>query len=458
MKCIVLAGGGGLRLWPLSRKGYPKQFLKLGGSRTMFADSVFRNQIFCDEFMVITNDSYRFIAEKEINSLEINNYQILLESIGRNTAPAITIAAMLSDPEDILFVVPADAQIHDEIKYKEALENAEALAHEGNIVTFGIKPTSAHTGYGYIKYNANNVLSFKEKPDHDTANKYLDSGDYLWNSGMFMFKSCVFLDELKKYRGDIFDSCQQLVSKIKRDKIINLVKEDMIRIPSESVDYAVMEKSQKMKVVPSDFYWNDVGGLEALCDMLSKDENDNSLIGDNTIINNCKNVSVINDTVNKIVVANDISDLIITNTSNAIYVTAKGSSQKIKDIINEHQESKGEFFNDDIKIYRPWGFYEVVVSRENYKVKRITVYPGKRLSLQKHKFRSEHWTIVSGTAEVTIGEKIMECTANQSTYIPIGERHRLANKGYDNLEVIEVSLGSILSEDDIIRFDDDFGR
>lgn len=458
MKGIVLAGGGGLRLWPLSRKGYPKQFLKLGGDRTMFAESVFRNQIFCDEFMVITNDSYRFIAEKEINSLEINNYQILLESVGRNTAPAITIAAMLSDPEDILFVVPADAQIHDEVKYKEAVESAEKLAKDCNIVTFGIKPTSAHTGYGYIRYSLNEVLSFTEKPNQDTADSYLNSGDYLWNSGMFMFKSHVFLSEIKKYRSDIFDSCKNIVSKIKRDKIITLSQEDMICIPAESVDYAVMEKSQKIKVVPAEFYWNDVGGLEAVCDMLSKDENYNSLIGDNTIINNCKNVSVINDTVNKIVVANDISDIIITNTSNAIYVTAKGSSQKIKDIINEHQESKGEFFNDDIKVYRPWGFYEVVISRENYKVKRITVYPGKRLSLQKHNFRSEHWTIVSGTAEVTIGNKKMECTANQSTYISIGERHRLANKGSDNLEVIEVSLGSIVSEDDIIRFDDDFGR
>lgn len=458
MKCLVLAGGGGLRLWPLSRKGYPKQFLKLGGERTMFLETIFRNKLLCDEFIVITNDRYRFIVENEIDSLEINNYQILLESIGRNTAPAITIAAMLCDPEDILFVVPADAKINDEIKYNEALEKAKKLAYEDSIVTFGIKPTFAYTGYGYIRYNGNNVLSFREKPSQNAADSYFNSGDYLWNSGMFMFKSKVFLSEMKTYREDIYDSCKNLVDKIKRDKVITLDKEDMTSIPSESVDYAVMEKSKKVKVVPSEFYWNDIGGLEALCDVQSKDENNNSLSGEHIIVSNCKNVSVINDTIDKIVVANEVSDIIITNTNNAIYVTAKGSSQKIKEIIDEHQKSQGEFFNDDIKIYRPWGFYEVVVSRENYKVKRITVYPGKRLSLQKHNFRSEHWTIVSGTAEVTIGDKTMGCSANQSVYISIGDIHRLTNKGYDNLEVIEVSLGSIISEDDIIRFDDDFGR
>lgn len=458
MKCIVLAGGGGLRLWPLSRKGYPKQFLKLGGERTMFAESVYRNKIFCDDFILITNDSYRFIVENEINKLGLDKYEILLESVGRNTAPAIAIAAMLSDPDEILFVVPADAQIIGGKEYKRAVEMAEELAQEGNIVTFGIQPTFAHTGYGYIKYNGNDVLSFKEKPDQNTANEYFSSEDYLWNSGMFMFKSRVFLEELKKYGNTIFCSCQSLAAKIERNKIITIPKEYMLCIPSESVDYAVMEKSDKIKVVKSNFYWNDVGSFEAIFESVNNGKMQKVVSNENIIINNCTNVNIFNDATDKLVIANDLSDTIIINTNDAVYVTKYGSSSKIKNIIEQNKKTYGRYFDSTIKNYRPWGYYEVLINNPGYKVKKITLYPNKRLSLQKHFYRSEHWTIVDGIATITLGEKTKKYIENESAYIPIGQVHRLANETDSEISIIEVSIGERIDENDIVRLEDDFGR
>ncbi len=458
MKCVVLAGGAGLRLWPLSRKNFPKQFLELEEGKTLFAETIDRNSRLCDDFLIITNDAYRFTAEKELVGKDRVNCKLIFETVGKNTAPAIAMASMLSDKDEILFVVSSDAYIKGKKEYTDAVNQAKKLAEAGYIVTFGIKLTEANTEYGYINYSGNDVIEFKEKPDKETALKYIENGGYLWNSGMFMFKSSVLLDELKKYRPDIYDSCLNVVENMKKRNSTTMSKELMNEIPSESIDYAVMEKSDKVKVVPAEFHWSDVGGLEAASEIINRADEGNSYKGRNIIINNCENTSVINDSNNSLVVVNDVKDIIVTNTNNAVYVSKKGSSKDIKQIINNNQEKYSEFFNENIYSYRPWGYYEVLESTAFYKVKSIVVYPGKRLSLQKHNFRSEHWVVVKGTAYVTVGNESKECHINESVDIPIGEIHRLANNTDKPLEIIEIATGKNISEEDIIRLEDDFGR
>ena len=458
MKCVVLAGGGGLRLWPLSRKKYPKQFLKLGEQNTMFQETVLRNEPVFDKFLVVTNYEFRFIIDKQMEDIEVNEYNSIYELIGRNTAPAITIAALTSSPEEILFVVPADAKIIADDHYYNAIKQAEKLAEQDYIVTFGITPRNPHTGYGYIKFKDDTVEEFKEKPDFETAEVYVKSGNYLWNSGMFMFKASVFLAELKKYRYDIFSACQTICQDTGYDTSLTLEEEDMLAIPSESVDYAVMEKSNKMKVVKSEFYWNDVGGFEALCDFAEKDTEQNSQSGKNIIINKSQNVSVINDTEDKLVIVNDLKDAIVVTTNDAVYITKHGTSSNIKKIIEQNSNNYGDFFGSTIKNYRPWGYYEVLINSAGYKVKRITIYPHKRLSLQKHFFRSEHWIVVDGTAMITLDEKIFEALPNESVYIPMGAVHRVANETKEEVSIIEVAVGENIVEEDIVRLEDDFGR
>ncbi len=458
MKCIILAGGGGLRLWPLSRQKYPKQFLKIGTENTMFQETVRRNSAFSESFMVVTNDEFRFIVEQQMNWLEVDEYTSVLETVGRNTAPAITIAALLSDPEEILFVVPADAKIISGKEYEDAVNKAMDLAAEGNIVTFGITPSMPHTGYGYIKYEGADVKEFKEKPDLKTAEGYLAQGGYLWNSGMFMFRAGVFLEEMKKYRKDIYDACVELSQALEGSREILLPKELLEKIPAESVDYAVMEKSEKMKVVKSDFYWNDIGGFEALCQTMDKDGGQNSKHGNNIIMNECGNVSVINEAQDRLVIVNHLQDAIVINTNDAVYITREGSSAEIKNIIEKNKQEYGEFFDSTIRSYRPWGYYEVLINHPGYKVKKITVYPGKRLSLQKHFYRSEHWTVVEGIATITLGNNTSDYAANESAYIPIGEIHRVANNTERMLSIIEIALGEKVVEEDIVRFEDDYGR
>lgn len=349
--------------------------------------------------------------------------------------------------------------IDDLPAYEEAVHEAENLAAEGNIVTFGIRPQSPQTGYGYIRYSGHDVVSFKEKPDLVTAERYLQEGDYLWNSGMFMFKAGVILSEVETYRPDILKACRDMISHLDTgEEPLSLPEDDMLAIPSESIDYAVIEKSRIIKVVPSDFYWNDMGGLEAFIGISKPDTFDNRIRGANTIISGCHNVNVINDAENSLVVANDLDDVMITNTNNAVYVTRKGTSEKIKQIIGTYEDEYGRFFDENVRSYRPWGYYEVLVNASHYKVKLITVYPGKRLSLQRHFHRSEHWTIAQGVATITLGQETHEYQPNQSTYIPIGVLHRLGSDTDENLEIIEVSLGDILSEDDIERVEDDFVR
>ncbi len=459
MKCVLLSGGGGLRLWPLSRKYYPKQFLTFDGQSSMFSKSIERNRTLFSEFTVITNEAYRYLTATELERAGIDDCQVILESLARNTAPAIAVAALLSDPEETIFVAPTDAVIENMDAYREAIQEAQVLARQGFIVTFGIRPLSPHTGYGYIHHCGNDVVEFREKPDLEKATCYLEAGDYLWNSGMFMFKASVLLDELALCRRDIFDACVDLVAQT--DTCANPIKlpeTSMAAIPAESIDYAVIEKSRKIKVVPAHFYWNDMGGLEAFSDVAVADDAGNKIVGPNTIIDGCSNTRVVNDAENVLVVVNDVQDVIVTNTNNAVYVTKRGSSEKIKQIIDARNDEYGRFFDENVRTYRPWGFYEVLINAPHYKVKLITVFPGKRISLQRHFHRSEHWTIASGVATITLGTETAEYESNQSAYIPIGVLHRLANNTKDPLEIIEVSLGQILSESDIERLEDDFER
>lgn len=335
MKCVILAGGGGHRLWPLSRTNLPKQFLYLGEDKTLLQKTVLRNKEFFDKFMIITNERF---ADKTLNNMKeinLNQFELLLETAAKNTAPAITISALKSDPDEILLVVPADARIENMDEYLKAIKEGMYLAQQGYIITFGIRPTSAHTGYGYIKHNENEVLEFKEKPTLSIAQQYFKSGNYLWNSGMFMFKAKVLLEEMKKYRKDIYDGCYNLVKELEYDSISVLPKQFMDRIPSESIDYAVMEKSKKMKVVPSNFMWTDIGGLEALCETLPGDDRNNKY-NKNAVINDSDNISIYNDS-ERLVVVNGLENVVVSITEDAIYISKAGKSQDIKSIINDNK-------------------------------------------------------------------------------------------------------------------------
>ncbi len=331
MKCAVLAGGNGVRLWPISTPEHPKQFLPLLDKNTMLYNTLKRNAGFCDEFIIMTGCEYEKLATNELEKLGSKG-KIVLESVGRNTAPAIALAAMLCDRDEILFVVPADAHIDAGANYTNCIMQALSLANAGHIVTFGIAPTKPHTGYGYIKHSGFDVRHFKEKPDATTAGQYIKSGDYLWNSGMFMFSCGVLLDELKKYRYDIFTACETLFCALKSDDVITLSRELSEKIPAESIDFAVMEKSDKIKVVPSNFAWSDVGSPESLAELESFDTNNNAIIGKNIIVNECSDAVVINKSVTSVVV-NGLSDVVVCVSDAGVYITKKGKSQDIKNIL-----------------------------------------------------------------------------------------------------------------------------
>lgn len=333
MKCVILAGGGGHRLWPLSRNHLPKQFLYLGEEKTLLQQTILRNIEIFDKLMVVTNEKFEKRTLDNLKEIGIDDFEILLETVGKNTAAAITISALRSQGDEILLVVPADARIENIGQYCSDIQKGIRLASQGYIVTFGIRPTSAHTGYGYIKHNKDEVLEFKEKPNLSLAQKYFKDGKYLWNSGMFMFKAEVLLDEMKFYRKDIYDSCRELVDELNEGNISILPNHLMDKVPSESIDYAVMEKSKKIKVVPSSFSWTDIGGLESLCETLPSDDRNNKY-NKNTIIKNSDSISVYNDT-EKLLVINGLENIVVSVTDDAIYISKAGKSQDIKEIMKE---------------------------------------------------------------------------------------------------------------------------
>lgn len=472
MTNIILCGGNGTRLWPISRTLMPKQFVKLFDDKSLFQLTVERNSKVCDSQFIVSNAEQYFLAVDQLEELNKTNNRYLLEPIGRNTAPAIALACMALDKDEIVLVTPSDHLIKDEKEYAKVLARAEELASDNHLVTFGITPSFAETGFGYIQAKPENdeclilnVECFKEKPDLELAEQYIEENSKLsiqnlplkwyWNSGMFMFKAGVFLEELKKYSPEIYETCKIAIDNKKiENSTLRIQHSDMAAIPEDSIDYAVMEKSDKVKVIPSDIAWSDVGSFDALYDELPKDENGNTL--------NDKHISV--DSKNNLIYAKDryiatvdMEDCIIVDTGDALLVSKKGSSQKVKQVVAQIRKTT-ELHNIHLTGHRPWGTYTILEDSPGYKIKRIEVKPGKRLSLQKHYHRNEHWIVVSGTATVTVGSDTRLIRPNESTYIKMGEVHRLENQGKIPVVLIEAQVGEYTGEDDIVRIEDDFKR
>ncbi len=453
MKNIILSGGSGTRLWPLSRKLMPKQFLKLFDGKSLFQKTIERNSRVCESCMVVSNMDQYFIALDDLEEVgnekfNIENTKFLLEEIGRNTAPAIAFAALESDENEILFVTPSDHLIKNEEEYKKSVLRAKELAKKGYLVTFGITPNEANTGYGYIEARGEDVIKFHEKPNLEKAKEYLKRGNYYWNSGMFMFKAGVYLEELKKHSPKVYE---EVLKSYEKKQIINenqIRLKNMQNIPDISIDYAVMEKSDKIKIVKSNFKWNDVGSFDSLVNEIPSKE---------AIEIDSKNNFYYSDD-KKVIATIGVEDFIVIDTKDALLIAKKGKSQKVKDVVNILKEKNNELTELHTIVHRPWGTYETLIDDNGYKIKRIVVKPGKRLSLQKHFHRNEHWIVVSGTAEVQVGEKSYLVRPNESTYIKMGEVHRLANEGKIPVVMIEAQVGEYTGEDDIVRFEDDFKR
>jgi len=465
MTNIILCGGSGTRLWPISRTLMPKQFVKLFENKSLFQLTVERNSKVCNSQFIVSNAEQYFLAIDQLEELNKTNNKYLLEPVGRNTAPAIALACMALDKEELVLVTPSDHLIKDEAEYSKVLKIAQELAQQDNLVTFGITPTFAETGFGYIECvvgselrveSGMDVVNFHEKPDFKTATSYLEAGNYYWNSGMFLFKAGVFLEELQKYSPEIYQASLKAFNNASKDELIRIKHNDMANIPEDSIDYAVMEKSDKVKVIPSNINWSDVGSFDSLYEELPKDENGNTQ-NENHIAIDSKN-NLIYGSERKIATV-DIEDCIIVDTGDALLISKKGSSQKVKKVVQELQTTNyAPLTNIHLTGHRPWGTYTVLEDSVGYKIKRIEVKPGKRLSLQKHFHRNEHWIVVSGTATVTVGDETRLVRPNESTYIKMGEVHRLANEGKIPVVLIEAQVGEYTGEDDIVRIDDDFKR
>ena len=471
MTNIILCGGSGTRLWPISRTLMPKQFVKLFEDNSLFQLTVERNSKICNKQFIVSNAEQYFLALDQLEELNKNNNEYLLEPVGRNTAPAIALACLALEADEIVLVTPSDHLIKDENEYAKVLNRAKELANENNLVTFGITPDYPETGFGYIQAELENeelgifnVELFHEKPNLETASKYLEENSkfeinnsklFLWNSGMFMFKAGVFLEELEKYSPAMLKACKEALSNVDSKDIIRIKHDDMMSIPEDSIDYAVMEKSQKVKVVPSNINWSDLGSFDSLYEELPKDENGNTS-NDNHIAIDSKNNLVLGS--ERKIATIDIDDTIIVDCGDALLVSKKGSSQKVKQVVKKLKEDNSELPNIHLTGHRPWGTYTVLEDNPGYKIKRIEVKPGKRLSLQKHYHRNEHWIVVSGTATVTVGETKKYVRPNESTYIKMGELHRLENEGKIPVVLIEAQVGEYTGEDDIVRVDDDFKR
>ncbi|WP_457934120.1 mannose-1-phosphate guanylyltransferase/mannose-6-phosphate isomerase [Pseudoalteromonas sp. SCSIO 43210] len=462
---VIMAGGSGTRLWPLSRGNYPKQFLPLSGEQTMLQNTISRlNGLVHSPAMLICNEEHRFIAAEQVRQLGVQHSGLFLEPVGRNTAPAIALAAFKAvekGENPLLLILAADHVIDDTIAFQHSINQAVELAKQDKLVTFGIVGNKPETGYGYIKrgeqFNSGFVVdSFVEKPSLEMAKKYIDSGDYYWNSGMFLFKASRYLEELNTFRPDIYEACEKAMQ-VQNDDMdfVRIDKAAFEKCASESIDYAVMEHTKDAVVVPMDAGWSDVGGFSALWDVSTKDKNGNVFTGDVKAINT-KNTLVFGE--DKLVATIGIEDLVIINTKDAVLVAHKDQSQHVKAIV---QQLKAENRSEAVthrEVYRPWGKYDSVDSGERFQVKRITVKPGAKLSVQMHHHRSEHWIIVSGAAKVLIDGAEQLVTENESVYIPITAVHALENPGKVDLELIEVQSGSYLGEDDIVRFEDCYGR
>ena len=464
---VILSGGSGTRLWPLSRKEYPKQYLPLAGDNTMLQETILRLNGLDNlaDPIIICNVNHRFLVAEQCQQINIENPIILLEPVGRNTAPAIAAAALQSlkiTYNAVLLVLSADHVIQDVDAFHQAIDIANQQAQSGKLTTFGIVPTDANTGYGYIKSSEENnngaykVEEFVEKPDLKTAEVYLEQGSYLWNSGMFMFQAHTFIDELTTHSPNIVTSVNNAVNNAVQDlDFIRLEKQAFESSPSDSIDYALMEKSNNVVVVPLDAQWNDIGAWPALYDIGTKDSQGNVIKGD-VITQGTTNTYINAD--HHMVAAIGVDNLIIIDTPDATFIATQDKAQEVKSIVESLQASGRCESTTHRKVYRPWGWYDSIESGEYFQVKRLHVKPGAKLSLQMHHKRAEHWVVVSGTATVTNGEQTFDLNKGESTYIPLGATHALANNTREPLEIIEVQSGAYLGEDDIVRFEDIYGR
>lgn len=462
---VIMAGGSGSRLWPLSRSLYPKQFLALTGENTMLQETLCRlSALDVSAPLVICNEEHRFIVAEQLRSIDKTG-SIILEPVGRNTAPAIALAAevTLNEHDPLLLVLAADHVIQEPNAFTQAVNNAVPLAHAGKLVTFGIVPTQAHTGYGYIKRgnavsdsSGFDVNAFVEKPNSSVATEYVESGQYYWNSGMFLIKASRYLQELEKYYPEISIACKKALENTTSDNDFIRLDADAFKLcPNESIDYAVMENTEDAVVVPLDAGWNDIGAWSALWEVNYKDELGNTVVGD-TILHNTVNSLVHGG--ERLVATVGLDNIVIVDTKDALLVASKDCVQDVKKIVEQLKVEKRSEYKIHREVYRPWGKYDSIDNGKRYQVKRITVNPGEKLSIQMHHHRAEHWIVVSGTAKVTNGDNTFLVTENESTYIPIGVVHALENPGKMPLEMIEVQSGSYLGEDDIVRFEDRYGR
>ncbi len=473
---VILSGGSGSRLWPVSRKLRPKQFLPLiSEDKTLFQSTVERLDGLANQqnLLVVCNEEHRFMVAEQLLEIGKKHQGILLEPIGRNTAPAVTVAALYlleqaaqqgTNTDPVMLVLPADHVIPDVAAFQKAVEAARPVAEAGYLVTFGITPTAPETGYGYIEQGqpltdfaeTYQVAAFAEKPSSETAQCYLDGGKHLWNAGIFMFKASIFLHELETYNPAILAACGKTLKQAQRDMdFVRLNKSEFEACPSDSIDYAVMEHTRHAATIPLSAGWNDVGAWSAVWEVCERDAANNVLRG-NVIAQDAGNNLVF--TEDRLVTLVGVDDLIVIETKDATLVTHKSKAQDVKKIVTQLEaQGRSEAIIHRL-VNRPWGCYDSVDMGERFQVKRITVKPGAQLSLQKHHHRAEHWIVVKGTAEVTCDNKTFLLTENQSTYIPLGSVHRLANPGKVPLELVEVQSGSYLGEDDIVRIEDQYGR
>jgi len=465
---VVMAGGSGTRLWPLSRSGFPKQFLVLSGNTSLFQQAVSRLQALADDqfslsaALVVGNEEHRFLVLDQLRELAIEPAAVLLEPVGRNTAPAMTLAALQArqdGADPVLVVVAADQTVTDGAAYTAALGRAVAQAAEGAIAILGIRPDRPDTGYGYIRAEGDLVAEFVEKPDLATAQRYLAAGSYFWNAGLFVVRASVWLAALQRFRPDILAACEAAFAARTSDaKFVRPGKTEFAAVPAESVDYAVMEKCPgvlDIRMQQLDAGWNDLGAWEAVWQVAQKDADGNASTGD-AIVRDSRNTLV--HATSRLVSVVGLHDVVVVETPDAVLVADRERSQDVKKIVAQLGNAQRGEQNLHRKVHRPWGWYDSIDHGPRHQVKRILVKPGASLSLQMHHHRAEHWIVVSGTAEVTNGDKVIMLTENQSTYIPLGQTHRLANPGKVPLEIIEVQSGSYLGEDDIVRFEDTYGR
>jgi len=479
---VILSGGSGTRLWPLSRELYPKQLLPLVGDKTMLQETLDRIYLSDDKSagfagiehvqapIIVCNNEHRFLIAEQARQCGISDSRIILEPVGRNTAPALTLAALTSEPDAVLLVMPADHVINDTKRFRKACTTAYELAQAGKLVTFGIVPQHPETGYGYIKCGgwvsgysekAYELEQFVEKPNQETARKYIESGSFLWNSGMFMMKASEWLAQLKKYNPAMLDACTAAINDGVKD--LDFFRADTTafeQCPSDSIDYAVMEKVSKSNdnngaVVPLDAGWSDVGAWSSLWEVGKQDVSGNVVKGD---VKSHDTSDCLLHAEHRLLAAVGIKDLVVVETADAVLVARKDKAQDVKKIVEWLKEQGRDERLVHRQVYRPWGSYEGVTAGDRFQVKRIVVSPGASLSLQMHHHRAEHWIVVKGTARVTRDKEVFVISENESTYIPLGATHRLENPGTMPLEIIEVQSGGYLGEDDIVRFEDNYGR